>query len=687
MQKENTHNMKLFGLLAVSVTLIAQTYTFSDGGKRARMEFAPNEAYLTVKPGSDRKAAIAKARQAAGEQTKAVGDTGGAGFLMTFHGPAREAVKTLRKSKMESIQSAAPVFYDATVGKSARYSEGSRRILTEKLLVRMGSEEQWNTLRESTGASARKESVLKGWWLVEYADAYAALDAVETLTKSGSWEFAPVFARQWTKRQASGPLKRTVNDPLFVNQWHFANEVPGLQMNATWDIATGKGINISVVDDGLDVAHDDLAANAYPVSSGNHKNFNGGPADDPTPSEPGQNHGTGAAGLIAAVGFNNLGVVGVAPEARLMGLRLIAEPSGDDAAAEAMLWQPNGLVQHVSSNSWGAADDGKNPGRIGPLQMAAMEKAATTYRNGLGTVFVVSAGNGRDAGDSSNYDAFAGNRYSIGVAAINRKASFSSYSEAGINVAISALGGEMAPPDMMWTLNVSGDAANAQLKSKFETSQAPVDYSDAYNGTSAAAPQVSGAAALLLQVNPNLSYRDVKEILMKTAAKNGLQGEEFRTNGGGFSFSNDFGAGLMNVSAAVDAAATWKPLGPLTKVELSVPDVKAIPDGSIDGATYSFDFSKQANLRVETVEVEINVEHKKRGDIGLIITSPSGMRSIVEPRPGDDGENFEGYVFTSVQNWGENSTGTWTVRIVDINGNGIAGRAGDVAVRIYGTAK
>src|SRR5262245_11839078 len=216
------------------------------------------------------------------------------------------------------------------------------------------------------------------------------------------------------------------------------------------------------------------------------------------------------------------------------------------------LWQPNGLVTHVSSNSWGPADDGKSLGRMGSLQAAAVEKAATTHRGGLGTVFCVSAGNGRQASDDSSYDEFAGSRYVIGVGAVNRKGEPSSFSEQGMNVAISALGGEFNPPDVVWTTNNSGQAALDALHTKYETSNAPLNYSDAFNGTSAAAPQVSGAAALLLQENPNLGYRDVKEILMRTATKTGLSGgDDFHMNGGGFSFSHSFGAGLLNVSGAL----------------------------------------------------------------------------------------------------------------------------------------
>ena len=676
---------RLIWLLLAALPLLAQTYTFSDGGKPTRMEFAPNEAYVGLDQSKDRTAAMSRVKKTLGADVKSAVETGESGFVVVLSKPAGEAVKSLQsgKSKLQEVKSAAPVFYDAREAHRA----AARRFMTSRLLVKLADEAQWAKMQQATHADSRKESLIKGWWLVEFGDPYTALDAAVTLTKAGGWDFTPVFAQQMEKRQtkASGQLQRPVNDPLFANQWHLAGAGVNLQMNASWDVATGKGINVAVVDDGLEVAHEDLAGNAYPLASNNHRNYNDGAPNDPTPANTGQTHGTNCAGLIAAVGFNNVGVIGVAPEASLMGLRLIAAPAGDDSVGDAMAWQPNGLVTHVSSNSWGPADDGKALGVPGALQIAGIQQAATTYRGGLGTVFAVSAGNGRQAGDDGSYDGFAASRFTIGVGAVNRAGDPSSFSEQGIAVAISAFGGEFSPPDVLWTTNNSGADALGVLKGKFDSSQAPVNYSDAFNGTSAAAPQVSGAAALLLQANPNLGYRDVKEIMMRSATKTGIQnGDDFRDNGSGFSFSHSFGAGLLNVSAALDLAAGWTNLGALTSVTATSADAKAIPDGTQDGASFSFDFSAAQKLRVEHVEFTVNVQHANRGEIGFILTSPSGMTSIVQNRKPDDGANFESYTFTSVRHWGEFSTGVWTVRVIDVLANGTVGKASNITMNLWG---
>src|SRR5262249_43199408 len=145
------------------------------------------------------------------------------------------------------------------------------------------------------------------------------------------------------------------------------------------------------------------------------------PPPKPQPQEPVDSHGTAVAGLAGARGFNGIGLVGGAPEARLMGLRLIAGPSTDAQEGQALGWQPPGATVHVSNNSWGKPDDGVTLGTFGPLLFAGMRRATTQNRGGLGTVIAISAGNGRTRDDDSSYDAFASSRFAVGVAAVNRQ--------------------------------------------------------------------------------------------------------------------------------------------------------------------------------------------------------------------------------------------------------------------------
>jgi len=427
-------------------------------------------------------------------------------------------------------------------------------------------------------------------------------------------------------------MQRFVSDPLYVNQWHLAPYGIHINIGNTWDFVTGRGINIEIVDDGLDLTHEDLAPNVYPMAV-----------------KSAGTHGTQCAGLAAAAGFNDIGMIGVAPEARLMG------------------WS-EGLLPHVAIHCSGRLDDGKDPGRIGPLQQAEMEKAATNNRDGLGRVAIIPAGDGRALGDDSAYDAIASSRFAIAIAAVNREGQQSSYSEGGMNVAISAPGGEALSPASLWTTGAGGL------------------YTEEFYGTSAAAAIAGGAVALLLERNPALGYRDVKEILMRSATREPLSaGDPFEQNGGGITFSHSFGAGLVDVTAAIALADDWIPLGPVVTVQTSNHAAMTIQDDPLNPLHRYLDLYGGQPVRVEHVELTLTVRHARRGDLSFTIVSPSGMKSVAAGRPNDDGADFESYTFTSVRHWGEISTGMWKVIVTDHNGNGISGEMLDIQLRLFGT--
>lgn len=568
--------------------------------------------------------------------------------------------------------------------------QSAARWLTSRILVR----EEHPARKLQTKAVSVEAAPVAGWSILTFSSPADALQAVRQMHRA-NWAFLPILAKQQAHKEVtdfSVPRRREVNDPLFPKQWHLQDaaegqETGGLNLRSAWDYVTGKGINITIVDDGLEIGHVDLADNSYPLDSGYHRNFNEGAEGDPRPSKPDSHHGTSCAGLAAARGFNQEGLSGVAPEARLMGIRLIAGPATDEAEGLAFGWQPAGTVVHVSSNSWGPNDDGIDAGRQGMLAGAGMSKAATANRDGLGTVIVVSAGNGRASGDNSSYDGYASSRFALAVGAVNRQGQPSSYSEEGMNVAVSAFGGEFAPPDVIWTTNNSGDEAHAALLGK-GLSQAPINYTDSFNGTSAAAPQVSGTVALLLERNPALHYRDVKEILLTTARKTGLRdGDPFVINGGGLGFSHSFGAGVVNVAKALEAADAWRSLGTLVSVERPRVGLDvAIPDGTAASEPVKFELA-DSNLRVEHVELTVTVAHALRGDLSFELVSPSGMRSVAQRRPNDDTKDFTAFTFTSVRHWGEVSSGTWELRAVDAVANGTAGALQSATLKVYGTAR
>jgi subtilase family serine protease/subtilisin family serine protease len=684
------NSLFFFSLFGLAESARAQgEFRFSTGETVRRYRLASDE--VMVRSGRPQAGPAVAARLAGLAGVESVRSVQGGAYVVKGAGRRPRILAGLQAPRDTVV---APIFYDLEelpaaerLGAMAAPARESRlrsamRVVTPRLHLRLSSDAEWESI-QPTAPLGRAPSAMPGWSVVTYRDEFAALAAIEWLAAQDRIPFAPVFSRFWSKKQT---LVRPVNDPLFRNQWHLATEGVNLSMGNTWDTYTGRGINIAVVDDGLDVAHEDFAGNAYPLGANYHRNFRGGPPEDPTPQAADESHGTSCAGLIAARGFNNLGVVGVAPLARLMGLRLIGEDAADDAAAQALLWQPEGVVTHISSNSWGPEDDGAAAGRMSEWQEQALLAGATLGRDGRGIVYVISAGNGRDNDDNASYDDFSSSRYAIQVCAVNKNGEQSSYSESGMALALCALGGEMAPPDQMWTTNNMGPEALAHLKENAPTSTAPIHYTDGFNGTSAAAPQVSGAAALLLERNPNLGYRDVKEILLRSARREQLKdGDAFTANAAGFSFSHSFGAGLLNVNGAVEWAGVWKNLGPAEEIEATAEGPVAITEGGENGAVFEFDMKGGGALRVEHVEVVVDAEHPVRGEVNFEIESPSGMSSMADRRPKDEGSNFEKYRFTSTRHWGERSDGVWKVTVADTEENGTNGVVKQVTLRIIGT--
>src|SRR5262249_26164923 len=177
---------------------------------------------------------------------------------------------------------------------------------------------------------------------------------------------------------------------------------PGVDGNvqAAWDHGvTGRGVVIGVVDDGLQYTHPDLGAAGLGANTngGNYVglasyDFNSND-DDPAPSVASNFHGTAVAGIAAAIGNNGTGGAGVAPDAGLGGIRLLAAATTDSQQAQALKWntsianQFDASLIDVYNNSWGPPDTGVLQGS-GPLVQSALAESTANGRGGLGSVYV-----------------------------------------------------------------------------------------------------------------------------------------------------------------------------------------------------------------------------------------------------------------------------------------------------------
>jgi len=393
----------------------------------------------------------------------------------------------------------APVFYEqGRAGQNA-----ARHVATEELLLVGVDRAVAEAQAQATGALSARTEVNDNLWLLRYASAYVMLAAAQRIEQAGV-AVEPQFARQRVAKVAP-------NDPLYPQQFYFKNTgqargTPGVDINieSLWPAASGSGVTVAVVDDGLELTHPDLNIATDPSL---HANVLGG-GNDPTPGAA-DNHGTVCAGFIAARANNGIGITGAAPLARLVGVKILGAAATDTQEAAAFGWKTD--VVSISSNSWGPDDDAKTVSAPDTLALAALRAGVTAGRAGRGLIYVVATGNGRADGDYAGFDGYSGNRHVIAVGATDNTGRQASFSESGPQVLVVAAGQtrEGSDDQLIATDNLGPRGAN--------TAASPAgDYTTSgTEGTSYSAPQISGIAALMLEANPRLGWRDVKEILRR----------------------------------------------------------------------------------------------------------------------------------------------------------------------------
>jgi serine protease len=335
------------------------------------------------------------------------------------------------------------------------------------------------------------------------------------------------------------------NDPQYNQQWHYFDTVGGLNLPSAWDLSTGAGVRIAVLDTGVR-PHADLAANllggfdfisdVFIANDGTGRdtdatdpgNFSAAgacfPGSVPTDSSW---HGTHVSGTLGAVTNNGSGIAGVAFGAKIVPVRVLGRCGGSlSDVIDAIVWASGGAVPNVAANL--------HPARVINLSIGAeiacpaVVQSAIDSARSRGTVVVVAAGNA-----NSNASGFAPANCAgvVAVGATNRSGGKAHYSNFGAELDVSAPGGD-----------VSASAAAGVLSTVNTGTTVPA--SDAlafYEGTSMATPHVAGTAALLLARNRSLTPDDVERVLKTTA----------RPFPGACS---GCGTGIVNASAAVRAA-------------------------------------------------------------------------------------------------------------------------------------
>lgn len=436
---------------------------------------------------------------------------------------------------------------------------------------------------------------------------------------------------------------------------------------------------------------------------------------DGQPITSGDNHGVAVAGEIGAVAGNGFGGVGVAYDATLASVYIdLSETSVDtDVNAGFAATLMNSVSSYdVINNSWGNSGvffnfNSPNNQNIGQ----ALEIAVSQGRDGLGTIVVFAAGNGREDGYDANTDNLTNSPLTIAVAAVDNTGKVSSYSTPGSSVLVAAPSSSYYYTVEATVVPATNEDEQDQIiqqvvshpygeivtsdrvgENGYNTAASPQgDYAYDFGGTSAAAPEVSGVVALMLEANPNLGYRDVQEILAITARNTDTSGAwvingATNWNGGGMHTSRDVGYGLVDATAAVRLAETWDAQSTTSNLMTVTGEAEAgLSLGTGEGLALST-ITMSAGLSVEHAQVVLDLNNADSSDLVVVLTSPSGTQSVLLDAPGMKEIYPSNFAMTSTQYLGESSQGTWTVSVYDTKQDGSSATFGGWTINLYGSA-
>ncbi|KAI8906594.1 peptidase S8/S53 domain-containing protein [Powellomyces hirtus] len=443
-----------------------------------------------------------------------------------------------------------------------------------------------------------------------------------------------------------------IHDPGFGQQWHLINTVIiGNDLNVTgvWKQGiTGHNATVCFVDDGLDFNNPDLAENFYAEGSYDYNVH----VKTPEPKLPEDRHGTRCAGEVAAV-RNDVCGVGVAYNAKVSGVRILggALTEADEAAAINYDYQNN----HIYSCSWGPSDDGRSMEAPPQIVTDAVYNGIANGRGGLGSIFVFASGNGAASSDHCNADGYTNSIYTITVGALDRSNTHPVYSEACSAVMIVMYSSSGQRADAIYTTDWPGNGCT-----------------DAHGGTSAAAPLASGVYALVLQIRPDLTWRDMQHLTVENAVPVDLTDDGWEKTAVGRPFNNKYGYGKLDAYKLVEAAKRFQHVRPQTHIVSPVAESnKEIPHDferldSIISITEE-DIKKANMSRIEHITVHVTIEHDSRGDIEMFLVSPHGIVSQLSTfRPRDSDPNgYQNWTLMTVKHWGEDPVGDWKFQVTD----------------------
>ncbi len=401
------------------------------------------------------------------------------------------------------------------------------------------------TALQATLASLANSTGLKMSHVRSLAVGAELIEVEAKSSRAGAESVMAVFAAhpsvEYVEPDAIMTINLTPNDTRYSEQFGFTSSTAGIRVQGAWDVVTGSGIRVAVIDTGI-APHSDLSANivggydfisdAASARDGNGRDSNPADQGDWTTGECGAAsnsswHGTHVAGTVAAVTNNAKGVAGTAFGAKVVPIRALGKCGGSlSDISDAIIWASGGSVSGVPANA--------NPAEVINMSLGGGGACGSTYQAAIdsavarGTTVVVAAGNS-NVNVSGARPANCNNV--VAVAATTSAGARASFSNFGTLIDVSAPG-----QGILSTLNTGTTTPGSESYAS-------------YSGTSMACPHVAGVVALM-QSKAVSTPAQVEARLKSTAYA--LPG----------ACSGGCGAGIVDALAAVNATGTTPPPPP-----------------------------------------------------------------------------------------------------------------------------
>lgn len=526
-------------------------------------------------------------------------------------------------------------------------------------------------------------------------------------------------------RSPERPGTDGVEDPLVPDQWHLRNTgqaayadsggVAGEDLGMTRVLAdngpTGAGVQVAILDTGLETCHPDLEPNIEPGRSFNYMSYQFPGLDDEDwystvdPFLPviDGDHGTSVAGLVGMAANNGVGGRGVAPGVRLRGYNVLDRQCCFEESLGMSTEGPDSSDVDIFNMSYADVvfvqlppDDDED---------AVYKAGVERLRDGKGAIYSKAAGNfsgwcfslyhaanERVGCLSASGEARQNVPYLVVVGAYDADGERSGYSMTGSNLWISAPAGggkpdlpQMVTADQFGPDRGYGSGYGSGVLGDPEKNPHG-DYISDFSGTSSAAPNATGSIALLLEAHPDLSWREVKHALANGARKIHPDAEPYEvafgdgkttllhgwvTNAAGYDFHNWYGFGALAIDRTLAYLEEFTPgsLGEFVETEwYRRSEGEPIPDHSGNGVTQALTVDVGSpNADIEAVQLDVDVSHEFPAEVVIQLTSPSGTESILNPIYNNAlvGDDFIRLRVLSNAFYGESPNGEWTLKVVD----------------------